>query len=223
MAEMVVRTTLDDYLHRPVLLASSRIAIINQLWGLNYGPRHSESNNAKYDSYFAYYTEQCNLALHDGGRHISARTHRDIVEIVQHIREPLSRISIRENLRLQLTRRRPENENEVLDGSIDLAVRLYTMMDFGDLTYAFSGRKMLDWKEDRTLQDFMGSYLSSVPVLVSESIKLQKLFNARNLGWIAGIEVFWTTNLADHLRMVDEDKRVTIFSHVSFLEFHKKT
>ena len=54
--------------------------------------------------------------------------------------------------------------------------------------------------------------------LGSENVKLEKIFNAGNLGRIAGIEIEWTNNLADHLRVVDEDKKVAIFYHASFLE-----
>jgi hypothetical protein len=56
---------------------------------------------------------------------------------------------------------------------------------------------------------------------MSESVKLEKIFNARNLEHIAGIKVRWTSNLADHLRMRDDDTAVELFHYASFLRFHQ--
>jgi hypothetical protein len=218
---MVALSTLDESLQGSFLTANTKHTILNQLWGLNQGQALLYRNSSQYGPYFAYYKEQCSLALHDGGRHLSARTHRDIDNIVRYFKEPLTRGDIKNKLREKLTQSRPENEDEILDGSIDLGARLWLMMDFGDLSYAFSGRQQLEWT-DGTLQDFLKHYFSVDRVLSSEGVKLQKLFNARNLTRIAGIEISWTTNLADHLRMNDEDKKVAIFHHVSFLELHKK-
>jgi len=53
-------------------------------------------------------------------------------------------------------------------------------------------------------------------------VKLEKIFNARNLGRIAGIEIEWTKNLADHLRLIDEDRKVAIFHHATYLECQLK-
>jgi hypothetical protein len=53
---------------------------------------------------------------------------------------------------------------------------------------------------------------------VHDSIKLEKSFNALNVQRIGGIKIWWTNNLADHLRMMDDDKAVFVFHHASFLE-----
>lgn len=42
------------------------------------------------------------------------------------------------------------------------------------------------------------------------------MFTARNLERVAGIRVIWTSNLADHLHLEDDDTSVRIFYHVSF-------
>jgi hypothetical protein len=52
-------------------------------------------------------------------------------------------------------------------------------------------------------------------------VKLSKIFNACNLQRISGIRVAWTSNLADHLSMRDDDTRVVIFHHATFLEYHR--
>lgn len=115
----------------------------------------------------------------------------------------------------------PHTSSGKCDGSINLAARILLMIEFGNLPYAFSGHKQLIW-EHGTLKDFLQEYFGVPPTLGPERVKLEKNFNAWNLSRIAGIETEWTSNLADHLRMMDDDKKVAIFHHVSFLELQQK-
>jgi hypothetical protein len=77
------------------------------------------------------------------------------------------------------------------------------------------------WTSD-PLEEFIHAYFNAPRALGQETVKLEKIFNARNLGRIAGIEIEWTNNLADHLRLTDGDKKVAIFHHASFLECQLK-
>ena len=52
---------------------------------------------------------------------------------------------------------------------------------------------------------------------VTDHVKLERLFNARTIERIAGIKITWTSNLADHLRLLDDDTGVVIF-HNAFLK-----
>jgi len=54
-----------------------------------------------------------------------------------------------------------------------------------------------------------------------ENISLERKFNARNLGRIAGIQIAWTKNMADHLRLIDDENKVLIFHYASFLELQR--
>ena len=114
-----------------------------------------------------------------------------------------------------------QNIAEKDDISIDLAARLLLMMQFGNLPWAFSGRKELIWTRN-SLEEFLHDHFFIQPVLGHDKIKLEKTFNARNLQRIAGIEIEWTNNLADHLRMMNDDKKVAIFQHPSFLEYQQQ-
>lgn len=173
------------------------------------------------EAYLAYHKKQCCFALHDGGRHISVRTHRDILEIAEDLKNGLPKENIRGRLSLKLADPKPANENELLDSSIDLSARLVSMMDIGVLRYGFSGRRGLLWSQG-SLKDLVHGYFN-VPVLLDHDVKLEKMFNARNLGRTAGIHIVWTDNLADHLRMIDEgDKTVAIFHHASFLKCQQR-
>jgi hypothetical protein len=96
------------------------------------------------------------------------------------------------------------------------------MMDFGVFLYAYSGGSPLRWK-DKSIASYINDYFAEPPVLHDESIKSETMFNARNLERIAGIEIEWTDNLADHLRTVGgNDKRVAIFHHASFLWWQQR-
>ena len=208
---------------------STKCEILNNLWDLNIDSTTFYNGDFNYDSYFAYYTEQCSLALHDAGKHISARTHRDIIEITRHLKNQLTRDAIKQLLRAKLPVPKPgndsndSNEEKLLDSSIDLAARLLLMMEFGNLQYGFSGLTELFWKpEDGPLKNFIAKYFTVSGTPGQESIKLERKFNARSLGRIAGIKIEWTKSLADHLRLIDDENKVLIFHYASFLECQRR-
>jgi hypothetical protein len=213
--------SLESHFQSSPVYARTQSEIIEQFWGPNAFPKQLHNGEASSELnlylYFNYYTDQCGLAMHDGGRHISARTHQSIIDIVQHLKEPLTREALRQLLPMPM----PPNEAEKRDGSIDLAASLLLMIDFGSLQYGFSGRKQLVWDRS-SLKEFVHDHFSISLTLGHGRVKLEKMFNARNLGQIAGIEIVWTNNLADHLRMIDEDKKLYIFHHASFLEYQQK-
>jgi hypothetical protein len=200
----------------------TRDEIIHRLWPR----RRSEKvppEDLDLDGYFTYYTKQCSHALHDRGRHVMSRTHQDIVDIVKLLEDLSTKNAIKSALRTKVTSLNvsKENEEEMLDNSIDLAARLLVMMDIGVFQFSYSGRPELVWKEG-SLKCFVTDYFGQPQVLGYENIKLEKSFTAQNLGRIAGIEIEWTDNLADHLRMIDEDKRLGIFRHASFLKWQQR-
>jgi hypothetical protein len=215
--QMLRQGSLDESIQLEPISIDTKCEILSNLWDLNLTSADFYDGNSDYEAYFAYYIEQCNLALHDGGRHIWARTHRHIVDIAQHLKNSLTRDEIKKILEHKLPIPKPDNVKELLDSSIDLATRLLLMMEFGRLQYGFSGLKKLAW-DNGSLEDRIKNHFQVSQRLGQESIKLEKIFNTRNLGRIAGLEIEWTKNLADHLHLIDDDKKVMIFHHASFLE-----
>lgn len=170
------------------------------------------------DSYFKYYGNQCNImALHDGGHFTSVKTHNDILRIAQLLKEPVrrERVSCR-----FLDRKSPTVPDREQDGrSIDLAARLLLMVELGRFDHAvplISPPIGCQWSEG-TIKDHIASCFPEKPVLGHEGVKLGTIFNAPNIERIAGIEIVWTDNLADHLRLTSNDKQVAVFHHASFL------
>ena len=172
------------------------------------------------EAYWLFYKNECDRALHDGGRHVLARTHQDIVDVVHFLQERRSRDFIREKLRLKLTKVH-DNDEELIDRAIDLSANLLLMIDCTDIEYGFSGHQQLEWKNG-SLEDCIRSHFGLKPVLGHNGVKLPRIFNAMNLGRIAGIEIVPTSNILDHLRLIDDDRRVYIFHHSTFLSQQSK-
>ncbi|RDL35111.1 Uncharacterized protein BP5553_07042 [Venustampulla echinocandica] len=200
---MAATPSLDSSIHLPVTSVETKHEILRHLWDFDVCPSHFYDIYHDYDAYFSYYTEQCSDALHDGGRHVSVRTHNDIVQIAQHLKNSVNRNSVRQILGYELPLPKPANEDELLDGSIDLVARLLLMVEFGCLQYGFTGRRQVGWVEG-SLGECMTKYFGAPQILEQETVRFEKVFNARNLGQIAGIKIRWTNNLADHLRLVDD-------------------
>jgi len=214
-------SALSDPFQRSPINSQTRDEIINNFWPRN--KPDSQPDDLHWDAYFTYYTKQCSHALHNRGRHILCRTHQDVIDIAELLEELSTKEAVRDALRPKLkpSITTKDEGDEILDNSVDLAARLLVMMDIGVFQYAYSGRPELVW-DAGSLKGFVANYFEQPQVLGHENVRLEKTFTARNLGRIAGIEIEWTDNLADHLRMIDEDKRVGIFRHASFLKWQQR-
>jgi hypothetical protein len=209
-------TTLGRSLNSVSINPTVKREIIENFWPHKRfsGTRQGELD---WESYFRYYERQCHDALINQGQHVLARTDQDILELVHQLENSITRDAIKEHLRLRISRRHRPDEDEILDRTIDLATRLYLMVNVALVYPVISGQTQLKW-DSGTLKDFLADYFSEPQVLGNEGIKLERTFTASNLERIAGIHIKPTNNLADHLRMIDkDDKVVAIFHHASFL------
>ncbi|ROW00376.1 hypothetical protein VMCG_07260 [Cytospora schulzeri] len=219
MAHAVLNSSLLD-----TSLASSgspaRKGIADLFWGKTPKQRFN-GPDTNLDSFWNYYIRECTYALHDSGRHIALRTHQDVVEVAAQLDAGLTREGIKDKVRMMLTASH-DNEDELLENSIDLVSGVLLMMDCGTSSYGFSGRTEMIWRQG-SLREHLADYFGDPPVLGHDGVKLEKNFTARNLGRIAGLEIVWTDNLIDHLRMSDDDTKVHIFHHASFLERQRQS
>jgi len=213
--QIMASSGMPDGLFELDISPETRRSIINGLWHHNLTTAAFKEIVAGTESYFRYYETQCELARH--GNECSARSHEDIIEIVRLLQVPeATREDIKSSLRLRLTGPTPDSSDDILSNSVDLAVRLWLMVNIGDLQRILMPGRSLYWTEG-SLRDFMSSKFCKQNIL-KERVKLEKLFNAHNLSRIAGIQIVWTSNLVDHLRMQDDDTRVAVFHHAFFLE-----
>jgi hypothetical protein len=208
---------LDEALHEPVTL-DTRADIVLRLWR-NQTPNTLSFENRDWDAYFAYYTRECNFALVDQGTHISSRTHEDLVTTAHLLEDEQTEDGVRQKLRQTLTQQRlPADERRMLDGSIRLAARLLLMMNIGLSPSEISGRKAIPWPKG-SLQEAVHGHFNALPAAaaVTNNDVVGMDLTCRNIERIAGIEIVPTNNLIDHLRLVDKDKKLCVFHHVTFL------
>ncbi|KAF2114843.1 hypothetical protein BDV96DRAFT_600015 [Lophiotrema nucula] len=199
----------------------TRFEIVRSLW-----PRQPtlalQYDDLDWNAYFDYYKQECDDALHDQGRHVSLRTHEEIAWLAGHLQEHRTGVDLNPVLRSKLTQQRTQDEeDDMIEGSLHLTARLLVMMDIGTLRQGFSGRKSLLWQTDKSLRQCVHDYFGSPSLSGYDNLKLETGFTARNLERIAGIEIQWTNNLADHLRLVEDDSKVRVFHHASFLKWQQ--
>ncbi|KAK4043317.1 hypothetical protein C8A01DRAFT_43801 [Parachaetomium inaequale] len=174
-----------------------------------------QENKLSHEGYCDYYRRQWYLlAPYAGQQQTSARSPQTIARIIQDIQNEKPREDIIDSLRSTNV---PEGACE---RSINLAVRLLVMMRFGVTKYQVSPRRCLQWQQG-SLRDFVHGLFNEPPKLSCEQVRLPKTFDGWSIANVAGIEVAFTDNLADHLLLVDDDTRLLVFHHASFLEYHR--
>ncbi|EKJ68501.1 hypothetical protein FPSE_11509 [Fusarium pseudograminearum CS3096] len=218
---MVDKTELDSSLLDLPLPQLTKTTITGEYWASQHQAQRLNSVDIDLQSFWTYYNKECVRALHNGGRYVALRSHRDVVDCVHKLKSGMLRHGIKEELREKLTAPH-DNEDEMLDNSIDLAASLLLMMSFCSFAYGFSGRSHLRWSHG-SLESFVAAYFDpGAAHLAKENVKMEKIFTARNLCRIAGLDIVWTDNLVDHLRLTDDDRRVHIFHHASFLHVQQQ-
>jgi hypothetical protein len=202
------------------LLDSDAFDLVQSLWlrstphiqKLFNGDRQDKLNH---EAYCDYYRRQWYiLAPHAGHQHSTVRSSHAIVYIIQDI---LNGKHQEEIMNALMSTNTPK---EVCDLSLNLAVRLLVMMRFGMVKNQVSPRRCLQW-ESGSLQDFVQQYFKEPPKLNCERVRLPKSFDAWAIATISGVEISFTDNLADHLLLVEDDTKLLVFHHASFLEYHR--
>jgi hypothetical protein len=208
------------------LAVTTKCAIFNAIWGSKYKPQALIDDVSLGASYLRYYEEQCSHALHSKSLNILIATHADVSDVIQKLKDPIkTREQIVNLLRAQLPDPDArESEDEVLEEIVNLAVRLWLMIDVGKLQLSsVPGQKPLLWEEGTLkgfIEEYFGSPTGSSPTRIVR-VKLDRLFTARNLERIAGLQIVWTDNLSDHLRLTMDDTQIAIYHHATFLVHHK--
>ncbi|KAF1922098.1 hypothetical protein BDU57DRAFT_564457, partial [Ampelomyces quisqualis] len=151
-----------------------------------------------------------------------ARTHQHIPDITRNLEECRDRDTAKSHLKSLFSSQDHRHEDKILN-KIDLAARVYKMINMGGGKYAISGHCRLEWQEGN-LNDFLSDYFDQKSELDRGSLKLELVFKDCKLRKIAGIKIQWTGNSMGHLRLVDEeDKVVAIFHHAPVLNIIANT
>ncbi|KAH7309937.1 hypothetical protein BKA65DRAFT_167870 [Rhexocercosporidium sp. MPI-PUGE-AT-0058] len=195
-----------------------KLVVVEYLWGRQPSqftfPGGKANLEAYFQPYFKYYAQQCTLiGRHAKGKYSSVETHNNIMHIAQLLRADLPRETARKHMSDFLIC----EDGKQHDNSINLAARLLSMVRVGDVPHELGGRH-IEWQHG-AFREFIHRLFAPTPGRSHDRLKLERSFKALNVKRIAGIEIWWTDNLADHLRMMDDDNAVFIFHHASFLEY----
>ncbi|KAK4173528.1 hypothetical protein QBC36DRAFT_55730 [Triangularia setosa] len=208
--------------------ADTKRSILEAFWpkGLKYTePFQVSLTTSDSEGYFRTYANQCNAYLGQRGHLVITRTHHDVVDLVSDFKHDLNREQVHANLVKFIPNENSDSlefQQKVhanLSRAIDLAARIFLMMKIWKVPHSITNGAPLEWTHG-TLGQFVTKHFDVPPELSYAGIKLPKMFNAHNIERIGGIKIKWTDNLADHLRMVDDDERVAIFAHPTFLMLH---
>ncbi|KAK0609747.1 hypothetical protein B0T17DRAFT_594016 [Bombardia bombarda] len=74
------------------------------------------------------------------------------------------------------------------------------MGDIGEHGFGISGRNSIPW-DGGSLRDSLRTAFTSAKHLVSSNNTLDRLFTAKNITRIGGLNIIWTGNLANHLQV----------------------
>ncbi|KAL8736847.1 MAG: hypothetical protein Q9181_002262, partial [Wetmoreana brouardii] len=99
---------------------------------------------------------------------------------------------------------------------------IWLSVSVDSLPHFFTPGHFVCWGSNQHLSEAIENEICP-KVQTNETVKLPKVFTAANLEQIAGIQVQWTSNLADHLSLKDDDKKVMLFHQASFLELSKES
>jgi hypothetical protein len=199
--------------------------LIQNLWP-HLKPSPLSDNDLKgWQAYFQHYTAEIKSAIEsDGGGNTTVRNHHDIVAIADYFERATSKQDIKQKLFQLDTQGRTDAEKEKMaEGSINLVARLLFMVDIGPISQDhIPSLTYVHWTDDKT---HIGTALENHFQKSKEDagkIKFDSKFSAYNLERLAGIKVLWTNNIADHLRLVEDDSKLCIFHHTTFLKSQHK-
>jgi hypothetical protein len=207
---------LAGVLHSP-LDQSSRLEVIQSLWPDSVTiPQTVEPSD--WDAFFVAYTNECNAALFDQGRHLGIRTHKDLLDICALLRTQATKEHMDMKIRQKFTIARDSKEEDMMvNGSLNLAARVLAMIKVGSRSCEISGELVVPWRQDQSLYGAVSMYFDLFSNSEVENVVFGSDFTARNINQISKIEIIWTNNLADHLRLVEKDRKLCVFHHVTFL------
>ena len=210
---MAAMPTLDGLLALTPVPQHSRQAIIRRIFNVEL-TNDSIGSIDHLGAVFCDWVEEQGVAAAGRG---GGETHEEVLGIIALLQSnDLSRSDI--SIKLQYDGCE-ESDVEAINASIDLAARLWLTLSIGSLQRSVTPGSTISWNHGR-LADTLIDVLSP-KFKLSDSVKFPKAFNAANLEKIAGIEVVWTSNLADHLCLKEDDTKVMLYHQASFLELHE--
>lgn len=180
-----------------------------------------------YESFFTRYALLCKLAANKD-REVEKITHWHLIEIIALLKD---RGSTREEVAAIVMQDPVIADSESLARTlVDLAAGLWLMLSISNYPGDISYDEPIFWtdhqkltEERSELNDGLINYTFSHHYNSTDLVKLPQAFTAAHLEQIGGIKVIWTSNLADHLLLKDDDTKLMLFHQVSILQLQQKS
>ena len=211
-------------LSQPLELLRLRYYFLCSVFDLKFSELHMstiEATDNAYESFFTRYALLCKLAANKD-REVENVTHRQLVVIITLLkdRKAYNRESIIDTVMRDPIIAHSETLAVTL---VDLAAGLWLMLSISKYPGDISYDEPIIWEYEESLVSLglMDKTFSS-QCNSTDLVKLPQSFTAAHLEQIAGIKVIWTSNLADHLLLKDDDTKLMLFHQVSILQLHKK-
>lgn len=199
--------------------ADAKAKIILQLWR-THPSNPLEFRELDWAAYFSYYSRECDAALVDQGKRISARNHKDLLKVAHLLEDGKSEEELQNLLRQDLTQQRPLAEaDRMLYGSIRLASRVLLMLSIGPLPSEVHRGGSVEWNAG-SLRQAVHDHFNKTPAPAADSKhnSIEVDLTCRNIERLSGIEIVPTDNLVDHLRFLEKSKKLYLFHHTAFLD-----
>lgn len=205
----------------------TKAQLLSRLWNKEVSSSAIRTGAVDADAYLEYYVQQCDIYLieqkrwslpDDDGEFFMA-THQDIVNVAEKV---VSGHKDRRDIMKEMISQSASHptklgqRDEVLGTAIDWAARLVTMLEIGRLQSCFQSREPPTW-EQQSLKDYVASVFAPGRSDIGH-VRLEESFNVQSLQKLANLEIEWTNDLMSHLSLRNDDTKVLIFHHVSFLE-----
>lgn len=94
-AIMADKTELDSSLLDLPLPQLTKTAIASEYWASRHQDQRLNSVDFDLQSFWTYYNKECARALHNGGRYVALRSHRDVVDCIRKLKSGMLRHDIR--------------------------------------------------------------------------------------------------------------------------------
>lgn len=175
--------------------------------------------------YFVYYNQELRL-LHEGlseeswqTKNLAAKTYEDIFFVVDVLRDKSH--ARRPEIRQSLSSRFPSSDHMGLDRSINLALRLWLMLNTQEPEFAGLRHEatLVQWNDESSLLSFIHSlFPCSRWQITAQSSRLGPHFTAAFMQRVCGLSIVWTTSIHDHLRLDRLHKVLYIFPYKCHLQ-----
>jgi hypothetical protein len=207
-AELSTSLLATPFFSSEALPDNVRLSFIDAIWP---EPSTTSDENMKdFDAYFDVVQRERSQSL---ARLHAIQSFQDLVDflgiIIESSMEPFAEILAR----VQTTR--PESSASEVSMSIELAIRLWLMLDIRHMmpTHRYQLETSIPWPESQSLVWVLENHLEPSPSTVGP--RYSEYLNLYDMDKMGGFKVEWTNNLASHLKI--KGSVIYVFHHVSVL------